>query len=52
MNLYRVKEGVIIESGRGAYSDDFTLQHGDEIGINIEPIGTLVNFVETGTKLN
>ena len=46
MKLYRVEEGVIIELGPGAYSDDFTLQHGDEIGINIEPVGTLLNVVE------
>jgi 2-dehydro-3-deoxy-D-arabinonate dehydratase len=26
--------------------DDFPLEQGDEIGINIEPIGTLVNVVE------
>jgi len=26
--------------------EDFTLQHGDEIEINIQAIGTLVNVVE------
>ena len=46
MKLYRVEESVIIESGPSAYSDDFTLQHGDEIAINIEPIGTLLKVVE------
>ena len=39
--------GCVLLTGTGIVPpDDFTLQHGDEIGINIEPIGTLVNVVE------
>ncbi|PWT91881.1 MAG: 2-hydroxyhepta-2,4-diene-1,7-dioate isomerase [Blastocatellia bacterium] len=39
--------GCVLLTGTGIVpQDDFTLQHGDEIGINIEPIGTLVNVVE------
>ncbi len=39
--------GSVLLTGTGIVPpDDFTLQHGDEIGINIEPIGTLVNVVE------
>lgn len=39
--------GCVLLTGTGIVPpDDFTLQHGDEISINIEPIGTLVNVVE------
>jgi 2-dehydro-3-deoxy-D-arabinonate dehydratase len=39
--------GCVLLTGTGIVPpDDFTLQHGDEIRINIEPIGTLVNIVE------
>lgn len=39
--------GCVLLTGTGIVPpDDFTLQHGDEIAINIEPIGTLVNSVE------
>lgn len=39
--------GCVLLTGTGIIPpDDFTLQHGDEIRINIEPIGTLVNVVE------
>ena len=39
--------GCVLLTGTGIVPpDDFTLQHADEIGINIEPIGTLVNVVE------
>ena len=39
--------GCVLLTGTGIVPpDDFTLQHGDGIGINIEPIGTLVNVVE------
>ena len=39
--------GCILLTGTGIVPpDDFTLQHGDEIAINIEPIGTLLNVVE------
>ena len=39
--------GCVLLTGTGIVpADDFTLQHGDEISINIEPIGTLVNVVE------
>ena len=39
--------GCVLLTGTGIVPpDDFTLQHRDEIGINIEPIGTLVNVVE------
>ena len=39
--------GCVLLTGTGIVPpDDFTLQHGDEIGIQIEPIGTLVNVVE------
>lgn len=39
--------GCVLLTGTGIVPpDDFTLQHGDEIEINIEPIGTLVNIVE------
>lgn len=39
--------GSLLMSGTGIVPDkDFTLQHHDEIRITIEPIGTLINFVE------
>ena len=39
--------GCVLLTGTGIVPpDDFTLQHGDEISITIEPIGTLVNVVE------
>jgi 2-dehydro-3-deoxy-D-arabinonate dehydratase len=39
--------GCVLLTGTGIVPpDDYTLQHGDEIEINIEPIGTLVNIVE------
>jgi 2-dehydro-3-deoxy-D-arabinonate dehydratase len=39
--------GCVLLTGTGIIPpDDFTLQHGDEIRIDIEPIGTLVNVVE------
>ena len=39
--------GCVLLTGTGIVPpDDFTLQHGDEIGINIEPVGTLLNVVE------
>ena len=39
--------GCVLLTGTGIVPpDDFTLHHGDEIGINIEPIGTLLNVVE------
>lgn len=39
--------GCVLLTGTGIVPpDDFTLQHGDEIAINIEPIGTLLNVVE------
>jgi 2-dehydro-3-deoxy-D-arabinonate dehydratase len=39
--------GCFLMTGTGIIpSNDFTLQSGDEIRITIEPIGTLVNFVE------
>jgi 2-dehydro-3-deoxy-D-arabinonate dehydratase len=39
--------GCVLLTGTGIVPPDgFTLQHGDEIRINIEPIGTLVNIVE------
>lgn len=39
--------GCVLLTGTGIVPpDDFTLQHTDEIEINIEPIGTLVNMVE------
>ena len=39
--------GCVLLTGTGIVPpDDFTLQHGDEIRINIEPIGTLLNVVE------
>ena len=39
--------GCVLLTGTGIVPpDDFTLQHGDEISINIEPIGTLINVVE------
>jgi 2-dehydro-3-deoxy-D-arabinonate dehydratase len=39
--------GCVLLTGTGIVPpDDFTLAHGDEIGINIEPIGTLVNVVQ------
>lgn len=39
--------GCVLLTGTGIVPpDDFTLQHGDEIEINIEPIGTLVNIVQ------
>jgi 2-dehydro-3-deoxy-D-arabinonate dehydratase len=48
--LYRdnsFPHGCVLLTGTGIVPpDDFTLQHGDEISINIEPIGTLVNIVE------
>ena len=40
-------QGCFLLTGTGIVPpDDFTLQPGDEIGITIEPIGTLVNVVE------
>jgi len=48
--LYRENSfpfGCVLLTGTGIVPpDDFTLQHGDEIGINIEPIGTLISVVE------
>jgi 2-dehydro-3-deoxy-D-arabinonate dehydratase len=48
--LYRdnsFPQGCFLLTGTGIVPpDDFTLQHGDEIEINIDPIGTLVNMVE------
>jgi len=39
--------GCVLLTGTGIVPpDDFTLHHADEIQINIEPIGTLVNVVE------
>lgn len=39
--------GCFLMTGTGIIpSSDFTLQSGDEIRITIEPIGTLINFVE------
>lgn len=39
--------GCVLLTGTGIVPpDDFTLQHGDEISITIEPIGTLINVVE------
>ena len=39
--------GCVLLTGTGIVPpDDFTLRHGDEIAINIDPIGTLVNVVE------
>src|SRR5215813_4424091 len=47
--LYRdnsFPNGCFLLTGTGIVPpDSFTLQHGDEIRITIEPIGTLVNFV-------
>lgn len=47
--LYRecsFPHGSLLMTGTGIVPDkDFTLQQGDEIRINIGPIGTLVNFV-------
>ncbi len=40
-------QGCFLLTGTGVIPpDDFTLHTGDEISINIEPIGTLVNVVE------
>lgn len=40
-------QGVYLMTGTGIIpSHDFTLQSGDEIRISVEPIGTLINFVE------
>jgi 2-dehydro-3-deoxy-D-arabinonate dehydratase len=40
-------QGCFLLTGTGIVPpDDFTLQQGDEININIEPIGTLANTVE------
>lgn len=40
-------KGCFLMTGTGIIpSHDFTLQSGDEIRITIEPIGTLINFVE------
>ncbi len=48
--LYRENSfpfGCVLLTGTGIVPpDDFTLHQRDEIGINIEPIGTLVNVVE------
>lgn len=39
--------GAFLMTGTGIVpTDEFTLQSGDEIRISIDPIGTLVNFVE------
>ena len=50
MKLYRVEEGVIVESGPRAYSFetdwDELINRNDLLSINIEPIGTLLNIVE------
>jgi 2-dehydro-3-deoxy-D-arabinonate dehydratase len=40
-------QGCFLLTGTGIVPpDDFTLQSGDEISINMEPLGTLVNTVE------
>ncbi len=48
-HLFRDNEfpyGVFLMTGTGIVPpDDFTLHHGDEVRITIEPIGTLVNHV-------
>ncbi len=38
--------GCLLMTGTGIVPDHFTLDHGDEIRISIEKIGTLINFVE------
>ena len=39
-------EGCVLLTGTGVVPpDDFTLQTGDEIRIDVPPIGTLVNIV-------
>ena len=47
--LYRENEfprGAWLMTGTGIVPpDDFTLEHGDEIRITIEPVGTLTNTV-------
>ncbi|MBI1375429.1 MAG: 2-hydroxyhepta-2,4-diene-1,7-dioate isomerase [Phycisphaera sp.] len=41
-------QGALLMTGTGVVPpDDFSLQHGDEVAITIEPVGTLTNSMES-----